>query len=226
MRYLRIRVIQDEMIGELGFNLISNGMPNNGSEFVVGQGLIIAHDIIEHQQGLKKIGTLEDELIALGGIVYARGVTGELSNGFTTAEETIAHDICRMFKYSLNNPKFTGHKYYPERLREEYEYDIIRDSIQKSRKILTLDEHDEYYSKGMSIEIQKYLCWTKHLMLHGVYLAERRFGNEHVALHAFKNIQKEVDRFTPEYEGQEFILGYTFNQAKMREVELDEQEWY
>lgn len=221
MRYLRIRVIQDEMTGELGFNLINNGMPNNGSEVVAGQGLIIAHDILEHQHGLKKIGTLEDELIALGGVIYIRGTTGELSNGFNSVEDNIASDLTRMFRYSLYNPTFTGKKYYPKRLLEGYEYDIIKDSIQKARRDLILDEYEDYESKGMSREIQQYLCWCKHLMLYGLYKAEKRFGNEYEALHTFKQIQHVVDSHTPEYEGQEFILGYKQGYATMREKELE-----
>jgi len=223
MRYLKIVAIEDNMTGDLGFNLVNNAMPNTGEEFVAGGGLIIAHDIIEHQQGLKKIGTLEDELIALGGIVYTRVITGELSNFVMTGEENLSHDITRMFEYFNENTKRTGKKYYPKRLLEEYECDSIDETIQKARKSLILNECEEhYYDDSRKTSIEPYLAWTRHLMLHGLYLAEKRFGDSYIALNAFRRIKEEVDRFTPDYEGQEFLLGYDFNQATMRETERED----
>lgn len=224
MRYLEIRTIRDEMTGELGFNLIKNGMPNNGSEFVAGHGLIIAHDIIEHQQGLKNIGTLEDELIALGGITYTRVVTGELQTPIFTGEKSLSFDIARMFEYYSEKCYRSGKKYYPKRLLEDYEYDSIMETIQIARKSLILNEDEEwYYDDDRKKYIEPYLSWCKHLMLHGVYKAEKRFGNNHVALHVFKMIEEEVNRHSKwiDYEGQEFILGYTHSKAVMYEKEIE-----
>lgn len=218
MRYLRINVITDGVTGELAFKLKDNAMYNNGTEVVGGNGLIIAHDIIEHQQGLKSIGTLEDELIALGGIVYVRGQTGELS-GFMTAEQNIAYDIERMFEYFRGAKPY---KKYPKRMTNEdyYELDMIDDICQKA-KVMIADSDD--YSEHMEY-IKEYIEWTKNLMIYGVYLAQKRFGCEHEALKMFKDIEIAVNKHLPEYEGQEFILGYSRRYATMREVE-DEYEW-
>ena len=45
---------------------------------VASEGLLVAHDIIEHVNGLDGIGTIADELQAISGIWLTRGSTGEL----------------------------------------------------------------------------------------------------------------------------------------------------
>lgn len=220
MRYLTIKVIRDEMIGELGFKLIKNGMPNNGEEFIGGQGLIIAHDIIEHQQGLEKIGTLEDELIACGGVIFVRVNTGNLGNPFHSGEASVTYDISRMYSYFNDRTYFSGEKYYPKRIIEEWEW-AVDEVIKASKK--QIREDDEF--DGDFKRLNTYLQWTKHLLRYGAYKAELRFGCSFDAYNMFKRIQDAVDVYEPEWEGQEFTLGYSRTQAIMKPKEIEE-DWY
>lgn len=229
MRYLKIQTIRDEMTGELSFNLKKNGMPNNGEEVLGGFGMIIAHDILEHQQGLEKIGTLEDELIALGGVLFVRGNTGELSKGMYSAEENIAFDLTRMFTYFGDRTKRTGIKYYPKRIAEEWDDCFVDECIKIARLYLIKNDCEEYYQDEDKHErkplIDPYLKWAKHLIRYGIYKAEKRFGDSHTAVSMFKRIENRVDRFTPEYEGEEFILGYNSHSCTMRRIEIWEDNY-
>ena len=217
MRYLRLKCIEDKCTGELGLNLLDNGMPNDGSEPIVGNGKIIAHDITEHQQGLRNIGSLDDEIIALGGVIYVRGVMGVLGNGFHSPEESISADITRMYPYYENSrmgrQTFTVPKHSQAYVKDSYEMDMAIESCHISRKDIPSENDD------CSMQcLPEYLEKSGQLMSYGIYLAHRRFGSSNKAYSTFSRIEEAVNKAYPEYEGQEFILGYSADKATIREV--------
>lgn len=63
--------------------------------------LLIAHDLIEHVNGVERIGTIDDELEALGAIWYVRGQHGELrrdhAHFWRPVHYHIAADVTRVF---------------------------------------------------------------------------------------------------------------------------------
>ena len=65
MRYVRLQVAEDQLSGELGLKI--KGMRATEG-MAMGSGLLVAHDLLEHQNGLRAIGSVGDELEALGGI--------------------------------------------------------------------------------------------------------------------------------------------------------------
>ena len=68
-------------------------------------GLLVAHDLLEHQQGLNRIGTIGDELIALGGIWFVRGQYGDINRNarnMSSAEESLATDFITLAEYFIN----------------------------------------------------------------------------------------------------------------------------
>jgi hypothetical protein len=91
---------RDERTGEIG--LVLKDMPKDETTNAATNGLLLAHDIVEHVNGPGAIGTIDDELEALGAIWYVRGQHGELRRdgvGFRyTIEENIAADVTRMFR--------------------------------------------------------------------------------------------------------------------------------
>lgn len=96
---VRLRVIRDESHGELGLALAA--MPVDETTNAATDGLLIAHDVLEHVNGAAAIGTIDDELEALGAIWYLRGQFGTLRRDSVgsayTVEENIAGDVVRMF---------------------------------------------------------------------------------------------------------------------------------
>lgn len=225
MTHKRLRVVEDEEYGGLGLKFVEPHKFCNG-KFTIQNGLVLAHDIIEHQQGTGKIGSIGDEMIALGGICYSRGQWGDMSrNGagsMYSAEEIIAFDILNMARlYFHNNIPFrqklvTSRKsdptdfvdYVIEAAREgwskEFEYD------QSSN----LDPNQE--------QIDTYLEACRIYMVHGSKLADRLFGSGVLANDMFWEIERNTSGFIQqlEHEGQEFILSYDFNKnIRFREAE-------
>lgn len=92
---------RDAETGELG--LVIEGMRGMSGEVnSATEGLLIAHDMIEHVNGVERIGSIDDELEALGAIYYVRGQHGQLNrNGvgaMYTIEENISGDVVRMYR--------------------------------------------------------------------------------------------------------------------------------
>ena len=98
-----LKCIEDRNTGVIG--LILADMPQNDDTNAASEGLLIAHDILEHQNGAKCIGTIDDELEALGGLWYVRGQHGELRRdgrgSMHNVHENIASDLARMFRDHL-----------------------------------------------------------------------------------------------------------------------------
>jgi hypothetical protein len=94
-----LTVAEDHELG--GYGLLIDGM--HGDDINPAQsGLLVAHDLLEHVNGTAHIGTIDDELEALGGIWFVRGQHADLtrdgSGSMYTPEENIASDIVRMFR--------------------------------------------------------------------------------------------------------------------------------
>ena len=98
MVYLRLETIIDELSGSLMFHIKNNKLKNTGEMPIGADATVIAHDIIEHQRGLGMIKYFEDELIAIGGILYVRGMSGELSN-YCSMEENLGEELHNLFRY-------------------------------------------------------------------------------------------------------------------------------
>jgi len=93
MKRVILTCVEDNVTGELG--LIVDGLKQLSNEFMATtEGLIIAHDLIEHQNGIKAIGSIDDELEALGACWWIRGQWGLLREGsYNSPEEGLARDV-------------------------------------------------------------------------------------------------------------------------------------
>lgn len=101
MRRVMLEAFKDDNTGELGFGLTD--MPRHEQTNAATDGALIAHDLIEHVNGAEAIGSIDDELEALGAIWYVRGQHGELFRNREvrsayTVFENIGSDIARMFR--------------------------------------------------------------------------------------------------------------------------------
>lgn len=99
MRTIVLESFRDESTGTLGLSI--SGMPRDWNTNAAYDGLLIAHDLIEHVNGPERIGSIDDELEALGAIWYVRGQHSDLRRPYTShysAEENISSDIVRMYR--------------------------------------------------------------------------------------------------------------------------------
>jgi hypothetical protein len=211
-----IKLIAKEDYSPLGLGLMPEVILHKDLN-VASSGMLLAHDILEHQNGLKAIGSISDELQALGGIWFVRGRNGYLTPGnMHSPQEDIGQDIAHMAymffrKTPLRSDALHTHKHY-----EDESFIDILDFAKKAYKkemYYVLEKHERFDP------LDYYFEQSLHLMRTGYRKAEKRFKNI-CAQSLFMQIEEAVDNVLPclQYEGQEIILTYTVEKAMCREV--------
>ena len=216
MRYVQLEVIEDLEFGGLGL-AFKNRKFCNGM-FTTQEGLVVAHDLIEHQQGTAKIGSIGDEMIALGGVCFTRAQWGDMRRdsigSMYTPEQNISSDIIHMGRLYLDNG--VPMRQPLKRVRSNPLECIVDSVIDYAREDIR-SELDEPCSQE---QIDNYLEQCRLLMTQGISMANRRFGNGLVANNQFWAIEQKVSDFIHqiEYAGQQFRLGYGEGKCVMSEV--------
>lgn len=221
MRYVRLVAVSDEYDSTPG--LIVKGTPQSEGMMADRDGLLIAHDLIEHQNGARNIGTVWDELEALGGIWHARGRWGDMmsEHGQMHSPAThVASDITRMFIEDWGSecppPK--------HRLKATRAHDHDEDFLE----IIAIARHDipreygddEFLNRD---DLEQYLSEALHRMRTGFRKANRRFGSQFASNNQMRAIKRAVESVAKhiDYEGQEFLLSYGDGEATCRELYED-----
>lgn len=211
MRYVRLEAYEDEL-GELG--LIIKGTPKTEDIIADRNGGLLAHDLLEHQQGLDKIGCCEDELIALGAVWQVRGRWGDFLTGrplYMRTTEALAVDVSSVWDSLGRGDWWPGTKQYHTRPHDED--DAFDEILAYARS--SLDVWDS--ENGPDPDV--FLADAKHLLRIGYRLAHRRFGHSTRGYDTFRAVRDAVARCAanPDYEGQEFILAYGDGRARCYE---------
>lgn len=219
-------VCEDEYDSEPG--LAPKGMDTKFEGFMASRsGLLVAHDVLEHVNGVEAIGGVPDELEALGALWQVRGRHGDMldnRNSMWTAEQSVASDISRMAR------DLTGaDTYWPgaTHIEPEPEHDfddefavIITDA---RRQIIAELDEDELSDFPM----EAYLADAMHLLRRGFRKAEALYGDYFGGANIFIAVRDAVDRIKREiqFEGQEFLLTIDIEEgvASCQEV-IDEPE--
>ena len=214
MTFKRLRVVKDKEFGGLGLKFVEPRKLCNG-RFTIQSGLVLAHDIIEHQQGTHKIGTIGDEMIALGGTCYARAQWGSIS------AQDISADILNMSELFFAQKIPFKQKLVKSRNSDPTGF--IDEVIETVKEEWNPHHHytDDSCSELNQESIDTFLEACRTYMLHGAKLADRRFGSRMLAYDIFQDIETKTHDIINgclEGEGQEFILFYDFN----GNVRLDE----
>lgn len=224
MHYKRLRAVEDQEFGGLGLNFVVPHKFCNGM-FTIQDGLILAHDILEHQQGVAKIGSIGDEMVALGGVCYTRAQWGELrrdSRSYHSPIENVSSDIWNMAQLYFDQGIPFRQKLVTSKCEDPSGIvdDVIENAYQYWNKNVDTD-------KVVPMALREtYLESCRVYMVHGAKLAHRRFGSGLLANNLFWEIEAATDRTVKslEYEGQEFTLGYDFKGNVMMQ-EVYEGDW-
>lgn len=221
MKHVRLIAAVDEYDNKPG--LMLKGIRMFDGFAVDRDGLSIAHDIIEHQNGLEHMGPVWDELEALGAIWYTRGRWGDMMTGsgsFYTPEQNIASDVTRMFR------EWDGH-YGPRGLsigrRAHNEDETFNYICEMARNDIPKEDDEADLSR-----LDDYLAMSLRRMRSGYRKAEKRFErggasrfNAPNLFAAIKEAVKDAHREL-EYEGQEFRLSYGNCEARCTAIYDDE----
>jgi hypothetical protein len=214
----------DDEYGTLG--LVPESAARDGYN-VATEGFLIAHDIIEHQNGLARIGDIDDELEALGAIWLVRGQHGDISrNGVGAAhspEENIASDLERM------GVDVAHGAYFPDtelRTRPHDDDDVFREIIEIARKGIRAELEHSHMEKPQEARarVSQYLDAALHYMRRGARKCARRYAGQCAANSQFWAIAEAVDEHAAraEYEGRRYRLRYGKGEATCEEIYDDE----
>jgi hypothetical protein len=220
---------RDEETGVVG--LVIEGLrPTDGEVNSASEGLLIAHDLIEHVNGIERIGSIDDELEALGAIWYVRGQHSDLSrNGVGSAysaEENIASDVTRMFRDHF----YGAYVEYVGLRTKASDADEGLQEIMRHAERSYLSEFDDSERTEARAKWAEYAALCMHRMRTGYRKARakwERYGR-FAANNAFWEIAEAVEPHAKHCdEGQTFKLTYNSNaQGRDRAqcVEVYEEE--
>jgi hypothetical protein len=228
LKKIYLKAMSDEYDREPG--LIIKGQPQFDGLSAAREGVLLAHDILEHQNGVKEIGQVWDELEALGALYQVRGRHGDLltkSGSHHSVEVNLASDVTRMFAdYCASGYDGPGsHREgtracdYDETFKEVIEIarrDIPREHTDMGRGLP--DEDENGWDADMREAFPHYLALALRRMRIGYRKAVKKYGHGYQAYELFRLIRDAADKIKPEFEGQEFVLCYNSERAFIEEI--------
>lgn len=208
MRHVDLIVFQDSPTGETGLKL--KDAPTSDTMYAAREGILIAHDLLEHQNGPADIGDIGDELEALGAIWYVRGEYGDITRrpNVNTPHQHVASDVDDMLRKVAEDPSLMP---YCRRTRacvvDEDLQDICRIGEETARKEWNYN-NEEPMPRGL---IDEYMRAALGRMRIGYRKAARRFKDQRAANRLFWNVVAAIDRTIKGaelHEGALFRLSY------------------
>lgn len=218
MKTVKLKCVTDGETGELG--LVIEGTKIISYPMAANEGLLIAHDLIEHINGPENIGSIDDELEALAGIWYVRGNSGQLRmdrvGSRYSPEENLASDVVNMARIYVE-----GEVDFKTPVPEcgEGDYDETIDCIIEFACKGLESELDEHYDER---RLNDYLHGVKQYMRLG-FEKFQDLDYDWIQLNnIFWSITEAVEPHAKhcEYEGQEFELEFDVdeNTARCNEI--------
>lgn len=170
----------DNVTGSLG--LACNGLPDLDDDAMTTlSGVVIAHDLIEHVNGVKHIGTIHDELQALGAVWFVRGQWGDLTrharNG-GTPYEILGRDVEMLAIKHVHNPveilRTGGRK------RVDHIQNNLLECINEARKAVKMHRYDAFSgisntSEAIDALLEDFYEAAAKLMRQGYDKAARKY---------------------------------------------------
>ncbi len=172
----------------------------NGSEDYMADtdGVLLAHDLLEHINGPEHIGGIGDELEALGAIWYGRGQSNDMSRenraSMFTPEQNIGSDVSRMAQ------DFT-YKGFERAVPEQQETDAdesLRYIIAYAMREARNEYSDEYNDSttGTRAAFREYAANSLAFMQAGYHKAEAKYGTSYALSNLFWNVRDAVKPYS------------------------------
>ncbi|AYA64269.1 hypothetical protein [Alteromonas sp. RKMC-009] len=158
--------------GEIGLRDIR--VPNRDDYTLdTGDGSLLAHDYIDHQHGLEAIGTIEDELKALGCAWAIRGhYAGELQ------EDGIAGDLTDMYQYFTNRTRLKPVPVTRSHVLDD-DFERILDAAQEQARLYVLEYSPTNFAHFRPMALA--------YMRKGIRRMHRRYRTTHPESQAYDN---------------------------------------
>lgn len=194
-----------EHVGEVGITF--NSLNIEDAPFVAFNGTIVAHDIIEHVNGIEHIGTVSDEFQALGGVIFTR------LDMHRVTEQSLMNALL-----SLISRIYDGIGPFIPPQPETDDDNVFEWIIAVFRELVKIELSDE---KLEFFPMEEFCDQALQGMRLGYTKQKERFKSKYDACETFIKIEDAINSYfklpseysygasmllTPEYEGQEFIL--------------------
>jgi len=220
MRKHIVEYVFDRESGERGFRVV--GMPQIEGEITVGDGRLMAHDLLEHLDGVAAVGSVADEILALGALWHVRGDREVTPQG-------LASDLAVMAsKWIEGEREFlpSGHQ---SRLRALWaEHALAFADAEARREFLFEDKYvcecpDEREKRAYHLDAF-FWPYTLPLMRQGFARARKRYYGINVN-GIFNELQRQLTAWQKSaYEGRRFVVRIDLKREFVR-VTPEEEGW-
>lgn len=210
----------DQETGELGYMV--EGTPVINYPMVANEGLLIAHDILEHVNGLESIGSIDDELEALAGVWFVRGQHGMIRKGPQNhrPEEHLSSDILNMARIYNYGVEFKTD--VPETTDHEMD-DVFKEIINLAKDDIADEIEDDELNQD---RVDFYLDACLHYMRQGWDKIAAKFEYQCTCVTTlFWEIADTLDPYmNPDFEGQELELTFDIEHlnVSVEEIKLED----
>lgn len=233
MKGVRLVATSNDYDTEPGFALY--GADTRAEGFAADRtGIMVAHDLLEHVNGAREIGSVWDELEALGALCFVRGQFGDMLNGANHHPlwYNLSGDITRMFAEWRMAGCYEGPAIPRSYVLREWDWleDQWAQAIARAVKDIPSEDSESFSEEcrvyGESPEnaradLKRYAVFALERMRVGFRKARRRYRiiGAQGAFDQFRAIRDAVKEAISEnelYEGAEFILSYGNARAFVR----------
>lgn len=222
---VKFEVINCQVSGEMG--LVPAGMVIH-EDFLASQvAFTIAHDVIEHPNGMENIGGVGDELEATGCIWYTRGQHHDMQRpdiSIYSPQQALGHEIESNFRHWFSR----GCEFdmpVPRSKPGIYDSDLIC-ILKEGVKIIRSEyESEDDEDRPTTKDIAIFISAAKHFMRSGIEKQQARFPlHQFQANNEFWNVEIAVAPFVKSlsHVGQTFDLRWEEGEAIMVETFQDE----
>jgi len=182
--------------------LLNHGIIDEGDAYLTP--MMVAHDVIEHVNGWQNIGTVEDELQALGAAVFTRVGQTEVT------EHGIASDVAGNLEYVLDRQLKTVCTHQGD------EGDVLNYISQEAARIFYRNAC--YYGDGREQKLNAIhnIEQVIHWMRIGYRKARAKYKESGMAcslFHSVQSVMEEASKYVNDYEPVRYILHYRINKA-------------
>lgn len=188
----------DTVTGTVG--LVCGGLPDSDDEpMVSNSGVLIAHDLVEHVNGVKNIGSIKDELQALGAVWFTRGQWGDISRvpaSYHTPYESLGMDVSQLALKFITGygDKEDLHTGMPKREKKDYIQENINSCLEEGKKgVLKELEYNNEASDTHGALLAEFFSIAGRIMRKGYDKIERKFESGLRANSLFWSIANAVD---------------------------------
>jgi hypothetical protein len=221
MRHITLVACSDAYDNSPGF--ILDGTSLDADDMMADrEGTLLAHDLLEHQNGPREIGSVWDELEALGAIWQVRGRHGYLRpNAFHPPHVDIASDLDRMLPEFISCHRYGGPGPLTAGTRPHIHDADFLATIEEARASIPKNHERDHYTQE---DVDVFMELALRRMRIGFRKAERRFGTGYAGLALFQAVQKATSRAVSDIQcgGQRFRLSYGNGKAHICELDIND----